>query len=513
MLNKLLKFKYFTQFFLVFLVSIACTISVRFFIPESLRLDESQSIIQSNRPYLAMLESLARDVHMPLYASLLHVWINVFGNSISTNRFLSLFFYLASICICYIFSFEFTKKRKISVYITLIFTFSPFLHWFGSELRMYSMFTFLTLCLHYLFFKIFYKNQSQWYNWLGYFILLVFGIYTHYFFLLFIFSQVVFLLFNMQFLDTKKRWLLATSLVLLIILFLPWFWYVTNLNTASSQTPLLVAPSSVDLFNLYSNHLFGFQSDSLNSMILSSWPLIGLIPIFLLQKRRHGIQLKHYYLIIMTFLPTFLLFCISRLVRPIFLSRYLIMCLPPLYILVGLVLFSFQKSILKYTKYVFLTFVIASLVIQINNPYSSVKEDYRGVINHIISQVNKNDVVGATAPFTVFPFDYYYNGSAKLVTLPNWNRGEGIPEFSEPKLLDQLNELSKTYNRFYLVSSYDQGYEKKIENIVSNQLDFDSKKEYARIKLMVFRFKKQILPEKILPEVAPQATVPLVPLE
>ena len=86
MLKKILNSKLFPHIFLVILIGLATLISVRFWLPESLRLDESQSIWQSNRSYMDMLEVLARDVHMPLYGTLLHFWMDVFGNNISTNR-------------------------------------------------------------------------------------------------------------------------------------------------------------------------------------------------------------------------------------------------------------------------------------------------------------------------------------------------------------------------------------------------------------------------------------------
>jgi mannosyltransferase len=490
MFKKIFQSKLFPHFFLVFLIGLATLISVRFWLPESLRLDESQSIWQSNRSYMDMLEVLARDVHMPLYGTLLHFWIETFGNNISTNRILSLAFYLASIYASYIVTLEFTRKQKIALYVAIMFTISPFLNWFGSELRMYSLFTFLTLCMHYLFYKIFYRNEASLYHWLAYFVCLILGVYTHYFFLVFIFCQVMFLLFNRHFLSGNKKWLLGSAVVVTVISFVPWAMYVKYINSASSQTPLLTKPSTVDLFNLYSNHLFGFQEDNLNTVILSIWPLAGLFVLFLLQKKNMAIQLKHYYLATMAFLPTFLLFVISILIRPIFLSRYLIMCLPPLYILIALLLFSQKNNLLKVLRPIFILAMIASLVVQIVNPKAPIKEDYRGVINYVISQVKSNDIVAATAPFTIYPFDYYYNGSAKLITVPDWDRKSGIPDFNEAKFIDQLDVLSKDNNKLYLVLSYDQGYEKKVVNIVNTKLDLESEKEFPQIRLMVFRFRK-----------------------
>lgn len=330
----------------------AAFISYKFLLPESLRLDESQSIWQANRPFLALLEISARDVHMPLYNILLNQWITLFGNNIFTNRILSLLFFLASIPMTFLLGKIVTGKNKIGLYLATMFTVSPFMNWFGSELRMYSMMVFFTICSHVIFIKIFETQKQRIYLWLGYFFVSLLGIYSHYFFILFILCQCVFFLFNQKSFAKRFKSRFLTVMILLGVGISPWVLYVRYINTAGSQTPRLAKPSTVDLFNVFSNQFFGFQVDSINSLILSTWPLFGILCLYFLQKpisnftkkpkygeSIEGIETKivtpaakivldidksnlfaskYFYFGIMAFLPTVLLFTISILDRPVF---------------------------------------------------------------------------------------------------------------------------------------------------------------------------------------------------
>lgn len=514
-------------------MTLVFVISNRYFIPESLRLDESQSIWQANRPIRDMLEVNARDVHMPLYNILLHNWMNYFGNNIFTNRLLSLTFFLATIPMSFLVTRLITKRSEIGLYVATLLSFSPFANWFGNELRMYSMLIFFTLCSHYYFLKLYESKKNNMFLWFNYFIFSLLGIYTHYFFILFIICQLIFFSFNAQsFVRGAKFNFLKVSIGLAIFIS-PWIAYVKYINTAGSQTPLLIKPSTVDLFNVYSNHFFGFQNDYNNSLILSMWPLFGVLCLFFLQKRNYqtisnfsvtkaaqknttqqlyfdvinnqqeinqienqhkvGSKLfsnKYIYIGVMAFLPTIILFLVSTFVRPVFLSRYLIMCLVPTYIIIGSLLFSFNSRVTYFLRFGLVAAMILGLFVQIVSPDISVKENYRGVINYVINSSQNTDVIAVSAPFTIYPFYYYYNGSAKLSTIPQWDLTTAIPEFTEENLAKQMQEFKEKNKKLYLVLSYDQGYEKKIKNYADNNFKFVSEQTFSpKLNLYVYDLK------------------------
>jgi hypothetical protein len=114
---------------------------------------------------------------------------------------------------------------------------------------------------------------------------------------------------------------------------LAWFIYRVAAGTGTTY-PYLTRPSSVDLSNIFSNFFIGFQTDSVNTFYLSLWPLLVFIGFTFLARRKWAGPETRYF-VLSSFVPIALAFVVSMTVRPIFLSRYLIICLPSLYLLVA----------------------------------------------------------------------------------------------------------------------------------------------------------------------------------
>jgi mannosyltransferase len=527
-INNFFRSKAVTYYYILFLMLLVFAISYFFLLPQSLRLDESQSIWQANRPFKDLLEVSARDVHVPLYNTILHYWIEFFGNNIFTNR-------LMSIPMSFALSVQANRHNHIGVYLATIFSISPFMMWFGSELRMYSMFVFFTLAAHFWFIKIMRSTKPIRFTWLLYLVTLILGIYTHYFFGLFIICQFFFYIFNRKVFPRGsflKFIIIAISIVCSI---LPWLMYVRYINTAGSQTPLLTKPSTVDLFNVYSNQFFGFQVDSINSLILASWPLVGVLCLYFLQKRivynldqqreqhhKHeaasellssdyvniASKVKPYqpndfqpnhkiigtiiprvciYYTFMAFVPTLFLFIISISFRPVFLSRYLIMCLFPIYFVVVSVVFSYRSLMSNLLKLTLVVIISLGLIVQTQSPDVTVKEDYREAINYVISTSKESDIIAISPPFTIYPFYYYYNGDSPLVTIPQWDLTTGIPPFDQDKLNRQFDGFNTKYSKVYIILSYDQGYETKVKETADSKFSLDYQKNFSpKLNLYVY---------------------------
>ena len=92
---------------------------------------------------------------------------------------------------------------------------------------------------------------------------------------------------------------------------------------------------------------------------------------------------------------------------------------------------------------------------------------------YLNKQVRPSDIVAISAPFTVYPIDYYYRGTAKIDTIPQWdrfNRG-AIPSFSKADLIKQLNSYKNTYDRMFVVLSYNQGYEDETKDYLDHNFE------------------------------------------
>lgn len=104
--------------------------------------------------------------------------------------------------------------------------------------------------------------------------------------------------------------------------------------------------------------------------------------------------------------------------------------------------------------------------LQFYNPNTPVREDYIEAVSYVEEAANPRDLVVVSSPFTVYPIEYYYDGPAQIVTLPEWDRTEsrGIDPFSLEDAQRFLEEAAGKNERIHVIMSYDQGYLSELEN-------------------------------------------------
>ncbi len=129
---------------LVLMMGFVAALSIFILSRQSLRLDESQSLWQVSHTPSKLLYLVAQDVHVPLYHFLLYAWTIAFGNGVATVRYMSLLFFAATIPLVYILGRD-TFNRRIGLTAATLLTLSPFMNWYGSEARMYSLLTMMTV--------------------------------------------------------------------------------------------------------------------------------------------------------------------------------------------------------------------------------------------------------------------------------------------------------------------------------------------------------------------------------
>lgn len=477
------------KIFTVMAVSMLGTLLISRFllIQNSIRLDEAQSLWQTSHSVTGTLKVIAQDVHVPLYHMLLHFWQLGFGQSIEAARTLSLLFFLATIPVVYLLA-----RRILSVnwslFVVLLFSFSPFMNWYANEARMYTLLVFVASLSQLFFLRLIETRGKR--GWLGYALTALVGIYTHYFFFFNLATQ------GLYFLATRKeyaRGMLLKFLALaggLLVAFLPWFLYFQSQGSASNTSPNLQKPSSVDFFNVYSQFSFGFQTDVANTILASLWPLL-VIAALLFVKSGQVISRKVAYMMVAALAPVLLAFVISHTLTPFFVSRYMVASVAPL-LIAGIWFIS------QYKKPLYLglaSLMVGALVFtsyqQYFSPATPVKEDFRSAAQFISDNAGAQDIVVLSAPFSVYPFNYYYDGHARVTTLPAWNRSVpgAIPAFEPSKLDEQAKRTNKGHQYVYLLLSYDQGYqediyqyyERNFENTVSRQFSPDLQLHVYRV--------------------------------
>lgn len=461
-------------------IYIAITITMK----ESLRLDEAQSIWQTSHSLTGTLEIVAQDVHMPMYHILLHYWMIIFGSGIEAVRSMSLLFFIACIPVLYLLA-RTLLNRGWSLVVVTMFALSPFMSWYASEARMYTLLTFFALLSQYFYTRILQGKQG----WGGYAITAILGVFSHYFFLFTLAAQAIFYLFNRQ---KFKRGSLKKFIFIAIgvaAAMAPWIYYFVQQGAASNTRPMLATPSTVDFFNVFSQFLFGFQTDTINTIILSSWPVLVVLAFFTV-KRRMKIDSTVFYWLAAGLLPIVLAFVLSFLVTPFFLSRYMMPAVAPLYLAAIWLISQYPKKLAIGITAVWSIVIGGMFILQMITPLNAVREDYKSAADYIQSNSTANDVVVLTSPFTVYPFEYYYKGDNQIRTLPIWDRQNpgGIPPFNASTLDDEVKKLNKSHDYVYLLASHDQGYEDKIIQYYLNNFERTKTKQYSEdMTLYIFK--------------------------
>lgn len=456
----------------LFVVLIAVTFSLWSLFQQSIRLDEAQSLWISTKPMDLILKFTGEDVHVPLYGTILHFWVQIFGTSVLAARSLSVLFYLATLPFLYL-AIKESSNSRIAFLTTGLFAISPFVIWYSNEARMYTLFTMVVSASHLFFLRVLRTDAKS--NKLGYFLATLLGIYTHYFFLFVVLTQFLYLWIYST--SQKTRLKIIALQFLGGITFIPWGLYALHLGVGSNTQPLIPPPTSYNIFQTLVLFLFGFQGQFLQSLFVSLWPLAVIILFFIFTRRQKVPVENSGYFIMMTFLPIIFIFLISMF-KPIFLARYLIFVVPTLFYLIMLVVIYYSGKLARTVLAILLIATAGLLFYQNTSASTSVKEDYRCVDQVLNSQVTSEDIVAVTAPFTVYPIEYYYKGRARIDTIPQWDRfNQGaIPPYSDQKLIDQINTYQKQYNNLYVAFSYDQGYEDKIKNYLETHLQKLSQK-------------------------------------
>lgn len=458
----------------------------RFFLmDESLRLDEAQSLWQTDRSLSGVMRVVARDVHMPLYHVLLFGWQKIFGNQVAAVRIFSLIFSLAAIPAIYLLGKKFFT-RPVALYASGLAALSPFLNWYGNEIRMYSLFVFLSVWNHYAFLSLFDAGEKERPEaarpraaWAGYIVTLFLGVYTHYFFWLIFFSQMAFFLLYRRNFPAKAFQKFAAAALGALFFILPWVYWVWHIGEAGNSQPLLFKPGTLDLFNALFAYFFGFHSTFINAMMLASWPIVVLLLFFGLQKNKTVPKAAVYFLMSAA-LPLLAAFSVS-FIRPVFAARYLIFVVPSLYLFISWLFSTYSRKMEFGFKALVAALMAVMLVSQSRGSNVPVKENYQAASDLVTKYASASDIVAVSAPFTVYPFEYYYRGKARVITVPMWDRlARGpIPPYSPAKMEDEADKLKAVYSRVWLVMSYDQGYGNEVHTYFETHFQREFEKEVS----------------------------------
>ena len=370
----------------------------------------------------------AKDFTPPLYTLLLKFWIWIFGSSEIAMRSLSLLFYLISAYFFYLFLVKILKIKTIWKYFYMVlFLLNPMLHYFAFEARTYSLLFLITTMSFYFLLSKKYK---------AYLITLSIGLFTHYFMFLVLTCQILYLLFL-----GGKNIKILKKMIIPFLVFLPWLVFVLEENNLVNE-PFWINSVSKDHLKLipailYSGYETGFYylnniSANLNLTIFT-YLFVGFVLFY-----RGKIKNKKifYLLLLWALLPALITLAVSN-IKPVFLSRYLIISTTGLLFL----LIFINEHLSKFVKYILFSILLIQTfnyaVIQVENRN---KSPYRKVISEIKNQSSQNDLLYVENELDYHIAKYYFDDKRVFIFDKKY---EEIPNYVG-KVLIPINSIKKT---------------------------------------------------------------------
>ncbi|MFC1975638.1 glycosyltransferase family 39 protein [Chloroflexota bacterium] len=312
---------------------------------ESIWKDEVITISVVSLIPVEIVENRTSNNHPPLYFLITHYWTTLAGVSVFSVRFLSVVFSVLGMAILYKLG-HLMFNKEVGIVSTLILGMSPFHIFYSQDARMYTLMTFLTLLSVYFFIKL--LQQDDFKDRIAYILFSCLLMYTHIYALFIIIAQnvYVFILYLFSSKSTRpnlQKWILVESS--LLFLYLPWIiLFLQQTFKVEGGYYWLSSPTVMSMVKSVGRYA-GSVTLLLIFLLLVSFAIFNALPDTKtlgksIRTRTWNGKLskpnnKVFLLLLWVFIPVILPFIISKVVTPIYLTRYTIGASLALYLLVA----------------------------------------------------------------------------------------------------------------------------------------------------------------------------------
>jgi uncharacterized membrane protein len=359
-----------------------------------LTIDEPFSVFHAQMPVSNIVRILAQGNNPPLYEILLHFWIKLAGISEAAVRIPSLLFESIAVVMTYCIGSRYFHK-DVGFAAALLLIGSNFLTYHALEARTYMLLVMLSLLSIWFFLRTL-ENPTRKFI-AAYVFFSVLMLYAHYVGLVVLFCQFAAFLFSNK---TRKATIMyLLGLVVIGLLFLPQG--LIMLHNASASGNSWAELSSWSRFLANSYILF-----NLPPFIK---PLICLIAggtacaLYTHIRNKRNFSIAEWVLLVFTW-AGYSIFFLAGLKVPIFIDRYLIFIVAPVYLCISWLIFRLSD---KFSPLILLLLVFYALKSE------SAKTDdgrrYREIIHKVNIDKDQPAVVLFSPAWLDYPIAYYSN--------------------------------------------------------------------------------------------------------
>ena len=430
----------------VFLISVPVCILLAMTIPISSRPywdDEIFSILTA-KSWEGMITVFHKyENNMAFYYVILHLWMKLFGEGEMSTRFLSIFISLLSVYFFYALSCKVFNKT-IAFFATILLVSHPIFLFYAVETRSYCLLLMLAIVATSVYLKILQKPTLWW----GFLYSLIVGaaVYSHYFGILIVPVHLIAL--SMIRLNRKLLTVFLLSLLFIVFLLLPLMIFPP---ASLAQVDWMQVPALSNLLSVYIV-LFG------GKYLLLILIMCAILTFMQLNQKKLSVR-KISFLPVLSiswiFLPTLFAFLISVLIKPAFLDRYFILCLPAVIFIIAMAIIHLQITAI-WKSCIFLG-ATSILLVQAYQKLLPKGSGYKEAAVFLSNEVKPDDAVIAYPFYKAIHYSYYLSAIKKAqpyleaesissgAFLPGGGGRDPDPDFS------RITQISNSSKRVFII--------------------------------------------------------------
>jgi mannosyltransferase len=381
----------------------------------SLWYDEGVSAMATGSSW-GVLEHVARtfDPNMSGYHVVLHLWQGAFGNSETALRSLSAVAFAAAVLMIVALGRRLHDERT-GLIAGLLLAVAPFVVRYGQELRSYALEVFMVTTLTYLFVRIVdpenVDGSAAHQSWpvIAYGAAAGFSCYVHMYTTFVLAAHVV----SLALLDPacvpwvqlrrSARWVAVQMVPMLL-------WMAAG---PSEQLGWIARPSPVDFLRVASE-IVGGGLVSVALFALVGTVVVGFVRSFTRDRRTHA-QWADGLGLLWIVMPFVLSAVVSTVVKPIFLSRYMIVVVPAVALVAATGLTRLRVRPLAIGA---LSVIVIGSLVTIDRAYGGHKANWRDAVDYMAAHATPSDGVVICPAKARLPVTYYVTRRMPSVLRP-----------------------------------------------------------------------------------------------
>jgi 4-amino-4-deoxy-L-arabinose transferase-like glycosyltransferase len=367
--------------------------------------DEAFSIVVAKLPWADFGHVVTTgEANMSFYYFLLRPWVR-FGDDASYIRLLSVLAGVAVIPVVYLIGRD-VLSRRAGIFAALLLSVNVFHIRYSQEARSYSLVVLLVAVSFLSFFRCI-KEQNHF--WSACHVLSsVLALYAHFFAALALFAQIVSLAFLPRHEHLVRKQ--VQRFCIIAALGAPLVWFILFRN--DGQLDWVHRPSAKDLY-----HLFLYMTGSGLKFGIALGAFVIALKVWVSRWSGRWTVQTWSFLVLMLwlFIPIGIGFFLSFW-KPVFLARFLIVCLPAALLLAACGLAEINQ---QWIGYALVVVMLLGALAPISSYYAEPgPQDWKSAVGYVAENAGGGDVALLPSGYCEMPLRYYIIHAAKIPSFP-----------------------------------------------------------------------------------------------